>query len=106
MPWTPIRLVPFLTLALACGGDDGGGSGSEQPDAGTPDAAAADAAPPASVAHCEYAPLPPTAGAGGAVEPGPVSAGAAEAPLISADLHSSGRVHLARKLCRGGRPDR
>lgn len=78
MLWTPTRLVPFLTLACACGG---GGSGSEQPDAGSPDAQA-DAAPPASVAHCDHAPLPPTAGAGGTVEVGPVSAGAAESPLI------------------------
>jgi len=70
----------LLLTVLACGGggdDSGGGTG--QSDASSPDAASP---PPASVAHCEFVPLPPTAGAGGVVEAGPLSAGAAEARLV------------------------
>ncbi|KAB2897084.1 MAG: hypothetical protein F9K40_13440, partial [Kofleriaceae bacterium] len=61
------RLGVALLLASACG--DGGGV--------TPDAAVS----PASTAHCTYAPLPPTARAGGVVTEGALLAGVAEAPL-------------------------
>jgi neutral ceramidase len=60
--------VSLLLLALpACGDDDGGGS----PDAGGPP----------STDHCEYLPQEPIAGAGGTVQSGAITAGAAEAPL-------------------------
>lgn len=59
---TFVRLL-FVLALVACGG--GGGS----PDAGP------------SLAHCHFEALPPTAGAGGTVEPGPLEAGAAAVPL-------------------------
>ncbi len=64
-----------LLLALACDAapapDDGGAS-----DAGAPPPPL-----PASTAHCAYAPLPSTAGAGGAVAAGPIEVGLAELAL-------------------------
>ena len=90
MMWVRTRAIAivFLIAAAACGcgddrhgggggDDDDGGGGSEAPDAGSPDAP-----PPASIAHCDYVPVPGTAGAGGAVEAGPLTSGAAEAPLV------------------------
>lgn len=63
------RGAALIATLVACGGD-----GSPAP----PDAAGPQ---PLSTAHCTYAPLPPTARAGGAVTPGPLMAGVAEAPL-------------------------
>lgn len=64
-----------LLLALACDAapspDDGGAT-----DAGAPPPPA-----PASTAHCAYAPLPSTAGAGGTVTAGPIEVGLAELAL-------------------------
>ena len=49
---------------------------------GADDAADADAGyPQVTTSHCEYAPVPPTAGAGGTVTAGALEAGAAEVPL-------------------------
>ncbi len=72
-----------LTVAahlFACG-DDGGGSTDAGP--GLDSDTTADGGPvePASTDHCDYAPLPATAGAGGTVEAGSVQAGAAELVL-------------------------
>jgi hypothetical protein len=73
------RTVLFL-IAASCGGG-GGDGGDASGGAEVPDAGARDGSPPASVAHCDHVPVPPTSG-GGSVEAGPLTAGAAEAPLI------------------------
>ena len=72
--------LPFAILALlsACGGEPAAPS-----DAGPPDAQ------PASIEHCLFEQLPATAGAGGTVTAGTISAGAAERTIsipVSATL--------------------
>ncbi|RMH41895.1 MAG: hypothetical protein D6689_09805 [Deltaproteobacteria bacterium] len=57
-----------LAIAAGCGGDGDGAA----PDAGYP---------PVTLDHCAFAPIPPTARAGGQVVAGPLRAGAAEAPV-------------------------
>src|SRR5688500_16371670 len=67
-------LAACLALAGACGDDDGPDldpdGGLAGPDGGGPGAVTTE--------HCTYAPLPATAGAGGSVSRGALSAGAAE----------------------------
>ena len=72
--WTAVALVAGALIAVGCG-DDGSATDSGGPDAGPPDAQ------PASTTHCDYAPLPATAGAGGTVMEGALTVGAAELPL-------------------------
>ena len=69
-----------LTLAVGCGDDD-----VTPMDMGPVDSVDAGPEPidygpavPANTDHCSYTELPPTAGAGGTVESGPIEAGAAE----------------------------
>ncbi len=67
-------LLAVSALTVGCGGD------ASPTDAGPVDAGPPDAQP-ASTARCAYVPLPATAGAGGTVEVGTLSAGAAERPI-------------------------
>ena len=95
-------LCPLVALALlsisACG-DDGPAAAE---DAGG-DAAAPDAGPsfPASTDHCDYEPMPSTAGAGGTVTAGAVSAGAAELAL-PVEVGSTLGAYTARAAGFGG----
>jgi len=67
----------------------------------------ADAGPaPASTAHCDYAPVPPTAGAGGTVEAGPVEVGLGEVRLeLPVGTALGGNTSRAHPLDDQGRVD-
>lgn len=66
-------LACVLAITTACGGDDD----APMP---TPDAGPGEPQP-LSTDHCDYEPLPPTAGAGGTVSAGAIEVGLAELPL-------------------------
>ncbi|MCB9597826.1 MAG: neutral/alkaline non-lysosomal ceramidase N-terminal domain-containing protein [Sandaracinaceae bacterium] len=72
-----MRLLPCLTALLLVACD---GAAPPADDAGV-DAGPREPPQPASTAHCQYADLPPTAGAGGTVRAGAIEVGLAELAL-------------------------
>jgi hypothetical protein len=69
------RVLAAWLLTVAAGADDGGGAVAD----GGPDATPV--YPTVTTHHCDYVPVPATAGAGGTVAAGALEAGAAEAVL-------------------------
>ena len=79
-----LGLTGVLATMLGCPNPEPAIDAASNPDAGpAPSDAGGDAGPPvpASTDHCDYQPLPATAGAGGTVTAGPLTAGVAEGRL-------------------------